>query len=398
MTVSWRYKLYGPPGTGKTTTMINTLSLWLKDVPLEEIAFVTFTRAARKEVEDRVRQDLRYKHYNNFSRLKTIHAMCYSELQGVNVMGAKEMGEFARYAGVELNTGHVMNPLNDQEFSFVRAKSTWDKVLQAYHLARHRMVELNEVLPIEIPQSAADSFVKTFRDWKHAQGLSDFTDLLFLYLNFGHPLNIKRMIIDEAQDLSKLQWRVVDKMSEKCEMVYMAGDDDQAIFNWAGASSDTFLDRAFDEQRVLGNSHRLTAQVKETADRIISRVERRQEKIFVPRLMMGNSVEYAFKLTEDMFHDPSTMVLARGRAQLNNMLQPLKFIKARPLDGMMTIHQAKGREANTVILNTEMPKLSHDHFWQVSAEEEHRVWYVAVTRAKHRLIIFRPDAWRNYDI
>lgn len=396
--MSWNFKLFGPPGTGKTTTMITTLSTWLKDIPIEEIAFVTFTRAARKEVEDRVRQDPRYKHYNNFARLKTIHAMCYAELHGVNVMGPKEMHDFAKYAGVELNTGLVVDPLNDQEFSFVRTRNQWDKILQAYHLARHRMIELSDVLPIEITQSSADSFIKTFREWKHTQGLSDFTDLLFLYINFGHPLNIKRMIIDEAQDLSRLQWKVVDKMSERCEMVYMAGDDDQAIFNWAGASSEVFLEREFNDHKILGNSHRLTAQVKEVADRIIARVERRQEKTFAPRLLIGPNVEYAYRLTEDMFNDPNTMVLARGRTQLNTMLGPMRHIKARPLEGMMTIHQAKGREANTVILNTELPRLSHEHFWQVSDQEEHRVWYVAVTRAKQRLIIYQPDAWRRYDI
>jgi len=394
----WRYKLFGPPGTGKTTTMINTLSSWLRQIPIDEIAFVTFTRAARKEVEDRVKQDPRYKHNNNFPRLKTIHAMCYAELRGVNVMGAKELKEFGKSAGVDLNTGLTLDPLMENEFTFTRSRNQWDKILQAYHLARHKMLDLSEVLPIEIPQSAADAFINAFREWKNVQGLSDFTDLLFLYLNFGHPLPIRRMIIDEAQDLSKLQWKVVDKMSQQCEMVYMAGDDDQAIFNWAGASSEVFLDREVDEFKVLGNSHRLTAQVKEVADKIISRVDRRQEKVFIPRMMMGPNVEIAFRLTENMFHDPNTMILARGRSQLNEMLGPLKFLKAKPLDGMMTIHQAKGREANTVVLNTAMPKLSHDHFWQVSDQEEHRVWYVAVTRAKHKLVIYKPDSWRNYDI
>ena len=41
--------------------------------------------------------------------------------------------------------------------------------------------------------------------------------------------------------LSPLQWKLYDKLKEKSKDVYLAGDDDQAIFAWAGADVNRFI-------------------------------------------------------------------------------------------------------------------------------------------------------------
>ena len=43
------------------------------------------------------------------------------------------------------------------------------------------------------------------------------------------------VFIDEAQDLSLMQWDMAKTIWDKSEDNYIAGDDDQAIFKWAGA-------------------------------------------------------------------------------------------------------------------------------------------------------------------
>ena len=43
------------------------------------------------------------------------------------------------------------------------------------------------------------------------------------------------VFIDEAQDLSLMQWNMAKSIWNKTEDSYIAGDDDQAIFRWAGA-------------------------------------------------------------------------------------------------------------------------------------------------------------------
>ena len=47
-------------------------------------------------------------------------------------------------------------------------------------------------------------------------------------------------MVDEAQDLTPLQWDLVVKLSKAVDRVYIAGDDDQAIYEWNGADVTLF--------------------------------------------------------------------------------------------------------------------------------------------------------------
>ena len=49
------------------------------------------------------------------------------------------------------------------------------------------------------------------------------------------------VFIDEAQDLSLSQWDMAKSIWDKTGDTFIAGDDDQAIFRWAGADVDSFI-------------------------------------------------------------------------------------------------------------------------------------------------------------
>ena len=94
------------------------------------------------------------------------------------------------------------------------------------------------------------------------------------------------LILDEAQDCTPLQWSVLYKMAPKVDRIYLAGDDDQAIFKWAGADIDHFiaLRDEVDEIRTLNQSYRIPGgPIHELSQRIISRVKNRYEKDYKPK-------------------------------------------------------------------------------------------------------------------
>ena len=67
--------------------------------------------------------------------------------------------------------------------------------------------------------------------FKKEKGLKDFNDLLIDFIKKDTTPSFKVLFIDEAQDLSLLQWEMVRKLWSNAEKTYIAGDDDQAILN-----------------------------------------------------------------------------------------------------------------------------------------------------------------------
>ena len=81
------------------------------------------------------------------------------------------------------------------------------------------------------------------------------------------------------------------------------------------------------------------------------------------------------------------------REYLRSCLRNGEKFSDKPRIVISTIHQSKGGEADNVALATDMGRLS----WENShTDEENRVWYVAVTRAKENLYIMRPRGLRYY--
>ena len=81
------------------------------------------------------------------------------------------------------------------------------------------------------------------------------------------------------------RWKLVDKLIERSEKVYIAGDDDQAIYQWAGADVNALLSRANREgsiKDVLKQSYRIPASVHPYAISLINRNKNREPKIWNP--------------------------------------------------------------------------------------------------------------------
>ena len=62
---------------------------------------------------------------------------------------------------------------------------------------------------------------------------------------------------------------MVDKLAEKAKRIYIAGDDDQAIFQWAGAKSEYLLNKE-GSRIVLNKSYRLPIKIQERAVNLIN--------------------------------------------------------------------------------------------------------------------------------
>jgi DNA helicase II / ATP-dependent DNA helicase PcrA len=282
-------KIFGPPGTGKTHTLLDIMSRELKaGVRPTEIAYLTFTRHARQVAIDRVKQDLDVGP-EDLPFFRTLHAIAYRQLgvtQGAMVASNRALRPIADRLGLDFTPDTVR--ADDDLGTFTAGTTLGDRLVAFDHWRRHRLLGIKQSLMFyrgDDEPLVVDRFMRSYEAWREAESLFDFTDLL---QRVTEPLPVKVAIVDEAQDLSDLQWQAFFVFAAQAERVYIAGDDDQAIFTWAGASPQTFLNLPCDHQRVLAQSYRVPMLVASVAHRIIERVKVRQPKEWKPREEMGS--------------------------------------------------------------------------------------------------------------
>ena len=127
------------------------------------------------------------------------------------------------------------------------------------------------------------------------------------------------IFIDEAQDLSLMQWDMTKSIWNKTEDTFIAGDDDQAIFKWAGADVDSFI--ALKDQMInlpLIQSHRIPMKVHQLAMGIINRIKHRIDKSWQPRTAEGN-LQRHFDVDSVDMSKGEWLVLARTKFMLKEI-------------------------------------------------------------------------------
>jgi DNA helicase-2/ATP-dependent DNA helicase PcrA len=134
------------------------------------------------------------------------------------------------------------------------------------------------------------------------------------------PLEVS--FIDEAQDLSPLQWDVAHVIEKHSERIYCAGDDDQAIYRWAGADVDHFigLNGGFE---VLEQSYRIPSNVHAIASKIAKRIRRRVPKNYFPKQDNG-LIEKVVNTNTINFGTGDWLILAQAAYLLDETMQDLK--------------------------------------------------------------------------
>ena len=92
---------------------------------------------------------------------------------------------------------------------------------------------------------------QVLHDCKRDTGKLDFVDMIERPIAQGEGQGLEVLIVDEAQDLAPLQWRMVHEvLKPRAKRIYFAGDDDQCIYSWMGVDVRDFLN-ASDHKTVL---------------------------------------------------------------------------------------------------------------------------------------------------
>ena len=296
--------IYGAPGCGKTHKLLSILEKLLLDYDPRDIAFVSFTRKGTYEGRDRAVEKFGYK-VSDFPFFRTLHSIAFAngDFKRDDVINKRHYKIFSDAMGMKF-TGYYTEDFNGND----------DKYLFYYFLKRSNPAQA-EVLKEELDQKKIKYVEDNFLRFKHQFGVIDYSDMLMFFVDRGQPLPVKVAIIDEAQDLTTLQWEMCEVAFAKCDKVFIAGDDDQAIYEWNGADIDYFLNLD-GEKVILDRSYRLPSNILKFSKNITEMISKRVEKTFSPNVK-GGGVYFHNSLNEISFNDEeSYYLLSRNNVYL----------------------------------------------------------------------------------
>ena len=393
--------ILGPPGCGKTYSLIQEVKNALANgVSPSRIGVVSFTTKAIREFVDRACVEFGLTK-DDFPHFRTLHATGFHGLglDSSDVMGREDYGILSKMLGVDFEGADSTSV--DDGISIPTIGGSGAKYLQMIMRAKYREVSLDKEYNITEDYSLFFEKLTQINEqlflYKSKFSKLDFSDMISKYIEEVDAPYLDLLIVDEAQDLTPLQWTMVEMISERSEQVIIAGDDDQAIHRWTGVDVQRFINSS-ENIKVLNKSYRLPRSVWELSKRICRRIPGRIEKEFFPKEEEGK-VNWVWRIGDLPLNQGSWTIMARTNSFVKDMAEELRSLGY--------FYSIKGR-----------PSISREHLdtmhtWKqlqaghsVSVETIKR-FYKAVPKTKDKAVVSRgstslldmlqPDDTVNYD-
>ena len=286
--------LLAVPGSGKTTVLVTRIGymVYCKGIAPEEILVVTYNVAAKSDMQRRCKkmfgEDLSMR-----VEFRTINGICakviamYSRMVGKQAFELlSDEGEKARIlAGIYQRIEHGFPSENDLSDLATRITYIKNRMLSKEEIAR-----LNAECDYDLAK-----IYEAYRREMRARSLMDFDDqLVYAYTMFRSAPALldaswdrySYIMVDEAQDTSKIQHAIIELLAGREHHLFMVGDEDQSIYGFRAAYPEALL--SFEDRypgaRVLlmETNYRSDAGIVAAADAFIRQNSLRHEKHMRP--------------------------------------------------------------------------------------------------------------------
>ena len=308
----------GPPGTGKTTWLVDQFELEAEKAiqGAASLGFMPFSNAAVDEAKRKMR------------------------LRGTVDMGALDHVRTMHSAACSLtrtNPAGVMNDAQRAAFRSEQFPSMSREVAKRYdslvdrgrrlRLSGHQLLgSLSAVEAARVDGQLLQRFYAAYLARLTQKRLITFEEVLVKVLMTGVRPDIEVLFVDEAQDLSVTGALVVGLWGSRCSGVYVAGDDDQSIYGFAGGDGSYFQQLYRDHGgTTLEQSHRVPRRVHALACKVIEQVKNRLVTPYEPtehdgEVIRGVTVSQLPRLLDG----DTNLVLARDGWALGDVKKVLK--------------------------------------------------------------------------
>ena len=237
-----------PPGSGKTLIVTERTRYLIEEsgVRPDQILVITFTRYAAREMKERFERLTAGKNYP--VTFGTFHSIFYGFLKcayGIganNLMSEKESSVLLQE--VLDQTDIESTPEVEDEEELVR------ELLREVGMVKNGLCHLKDFHSKYLTQ---DEFAEVFRSYEHQKKelkKFDFDDMLVqCYALFrkkpeilqGWQKRFQYILIDEFQDINRVQYEVIRMLAAPRYNLFVVGDDDQSIYGFRGAKPELML-------------------------------------------------------------------------------------------------------------------------------------------------------------
>lgn len=319
-------------GSGKTRVLTTRAAFLIheKKVNPSSIMLVTFTNKAGNELKERLL------HYPFMTKAivqqvvtGTFHKILYQILHFhqpekwprnhlLSSSWQQEMllKEIARNLQLDVN-----------EFPF-------DAALQQISAWKNSMILPQTITPKTDWEEKVTILYKQYEEKKQKNNLYDFDDMLLggytFFINHPSILQIyqkrfSHILIDEFQDINKIQYEWIKLLSKDCASVYAVGDDDQAIYSFRGSDPKYLLefekDFAPTKTIILDHNYRSSSEIVSAAKTtILKNTIRMNKKMFTSFSGEKPIVFYPYNEEEE-----ATMILTDIQEKIQQGYQPKDF-------------------------------------------------------------------------
>lgn len=272
--------------------------------------------------------------------------------------------------------------------------------------------------------------IDEFKKYCINRSFLDFDDLIILTIkllreheevreHYQNKLNY--LLVDEFQDVNGLQVKLLDLLLKPSTQLFCVGDDWQSIYGFRGSNVDYILNfkshypeseihkldvNYRSTQTIVGASNEVIKHNKNQISKEIKAHKQTPSKIQIYRAknLHTDGVEFLVQQVRELYSNgygkDDILVLYRRSKMFNPYFNALKennlFVSYK------TIHSAKGLEAKAVFiigltegsggfpdiwLDDAIFRVIKDVKYDILLEEERRLFYVAITRAKDELFL-----------
>lgn len=283
------------PGSGKTTVLNARIAylIYKYKIKPKNILALTFSKAATRDMNDRF-----YDTYNRIIpegvRFSTIHSFAYrivryyykrrninyELIEGSNVQYNKQ------YILKKLNRNINNNNINDDKL---------EELCNAVGFAKNFMIDPRELKNYKFKIKNLEKIYLAYEEYKknneYGKILLDFDDMLVEANNILESNKkvlkelqgiYKYVLMDEGQDTSLIQNKIIEKISMPENNLFIVCDDDQSIFGFRGADPKYLLDfhKRYPKGQIIfmEQNYRSTKNIVDISNKLIKNNEERYPK------------------------------------------------------------------------------------------------------------------------